>query len=399
MITSKFNKSKIVLDDAQQDMLAGKEGDTVAKCLKTMVDIGEMMGAMKMVPISFGHITGTFAMSSFHGYYELLDRLVDAGCKVKVPTTTNPHPGREFSHENRSFFRPQIHHEECMRRLGVIQNYSCVAYYDENTPPVGAIGGCGESSVVVYMNSMLGARTNIWGVLTDFYQSISGYTPLFGLLLDENRGGQVLFDLSKLKDPDPDALGLYVGQKTIDRIPVLTHHPFDKWQMKHLLSAANSSGAARLVHVEGITPEAPDLQTAFQGQQPLETFQVTQADLDSMRAPKEVLDQTDVVVFGCPQMTAHEALKLAPGFIGKVVKKRTIFSMVPLELERLKKFPEYEQLQLAGVEFVPACPLTYLTMRNDGLKNVLTDSGKLHYYLSGAQFGTTDDCFRLANGE
>jgi hypothetical protein len=51
--------------------------------------------------------------------------------------------------------------------------------------------------------------------------------------------------------------------------------------------------------------------------------------------------------------------------------------MAPLELERLKEFDEYEQF--AGVEFVPACPLTYLTIHNDGLENMLADSGKLHY--------------------
>jgi predicted aconitase len=89
-------------------------------------------------------------------------------------------------------------------------------------------------------------------------------------------------------------------------------------------------------------------------------------------------------------------LQIAPAFVGKQLKKRTLFSMVPMELERLKAYDEYEQLQLAGVEFVPACPLTYLTVRNDNLKNVLTDSGKLHYYLSGAQFANTQDCLREA---
>lgn len=396
MYTSTYKKSEIKLDEDQKAILAGEQGDMVAKCLKTMIHIGETLGAPRMVPISFGHITGTFAFSTFHGYYELLDKLVDAGCKVKVPTTCNPHAGREFSFINRGFLRPQVHHEECLRKLGVTMNWSCVAYYDENTPPLGAIGGCGESSVVVYMNSMLGVRTNIWGVLTDFYQSISGYTPEFGLLLDENRIGTVLFDISELKDPDPDALGLYVGFKAVDRLPVLTHYPFDKYQMKHLLSAANSSGAARLVHVEGVTPEAPDIRTALGGKEPVEVFKVTQADLDSMRASQDVIDDTEVVVFGCPQMTAHEALQIAPAFEGKAIKKRTLFSMVPLELERLKEFPEYEQLQIAGVEFVPACPLVYLTVRDGDLKNVLTDSGKLHYYLAGAQFGTTEDCLRQA---
>jgi hypothetical protein len=38
-------------------------------------------------------------------------------------------------------------------------------------------------------------------------------------------------------------------------------------------------------------------------------------------------------------------------------------------------------------------------MRNDGLKNVLTDSGKLHYYLSGAQFADAKDCYQISTGE
>ncbi|MEL6766159.1 MAG: aconitase X catalytic domain-containing protein [Pseudomonadota bacterium] len=396
MFVSDYKKSTIALTDEQRDILAGHQGEMVAKCLQTMIDIGETMGATCMVPITFGHITGTFALSSFHGYYELLDRLVDAGCKVKVPTTTNPHPGREFSFRNRRLYRPQIHHEHCLRKLGVIQNYSCAAYYEENMPPLGAIGGCGESSVVVYMNSVFGARTNIWGVLTDFYQSISGFTPEFGLLLDENRFGTVLFDVSDLKDPDPDALGLYVGKMAVDRTPVITHHPFDKYELKHLLSATNSSGACRIVHVEGVTPEAPDLKTALGGKEPVETFKVTQADLDGMRASREVQDQTDVIVYGCPQLTLHEVLEMAPSFIGKFVEKRTIFSMMPRDFELLKRYDEYEQLQLAGVEFVPACPLTYLTSRDATLKNVLTDSGKLHYYLAGAQFATLDDTLRVA---
>ncbi|MBC7002763.1 aconitase X catalytic domain-containing protein [Photobacterium sp. BZF1] len=396
MYKSNYKKSVIKLNDEQQDILAGKQGKMVAKCFQTMLDIGETMGATRMVPTTFGHITGTFALAPFTGYYELLDKLVEEGCRVKVPTTTNPHPGREFSFLNRSLYRPQIHHEECMSKLGVIQNYSCAAYFEENMPEFGSIGACGESSVVVYMNSVFGARTNIWGVLTDFYQSISGYTPEFGLLLDENRVGEVLFDISSLNNPDPDALGLFVGKRAVDRTPVITHHDFDKYQLKHLLSAANSTGAARLVHIEGVTPEAPDLKTVFDGHQPKEIIKVTQSDLDAMRSTKQVLDKTDVIVYGCPQMTLKEVLDLAPNFIGKFVKKRTLFSMMPRDFELLKHYPQYEQLQLAGIEIVPACPLTYLTAREKSLQNVLTDSGKLHYYLAGAEFASTEDTLRVA---
>ena len=389
--------TKIALTDQQQDMLNGKQGKEMAMALQTLVEMGRHLGATKLVPVTRCHITGSFAISAFRGYYELLDRLVSAGLRVKVPTSCNPHPGRTFSTQNRQLYKGDDHHTECFKKLGIIQNWSCVSYYSENVPEFGDICGFGESSVVVMTNSMIGSRSNIWGVFLDFCQAVTGFTPYFGLLLDENRYGQMLFDISGIKKMDCDALGLFVGKTAVEKIPVLTHYPFDKFQLKHVLPAMGSAGAVRMAHIEGLTPEAPDLKTALGGKEPVKTVKVTQADIDAFRAPEKLVEDCGAVVFGCPQTTFEEATELGKYFVGKRVKVRTLICMTPLDLTRLKQYEIYEQMLDAGVEFTGMCPLVGLTVRlKKEYKNIITSSGKLHWYNEGAQYGTEEDCLRHA---
>ena len=385
------------LTDEQQDMLNGKQGKEMGMALRTLIEMGKHLGATKLVPVTRCHITGSFAISAFKGYYELLDRMVAAGLRVKVPTTCNPHPGKSFATQNRQQFKGDAHHQECFKKLGVIQNWSCISYYNENVPEFGDICGFGESSVVVMTNSMIGSRSNIWGVFMDFCQAVTGFTPYFGLLLDENRFAQMVFDISGIKKMDCDALGLFVGKTAVDKTPVLTHYPFDKFQLKHLFPAMASAGGVRVAHVEGLTPEAPDLATALGGKQPIKTVKVTQKDIDAFRAPQKVVKDCGMVVFGCPQTTFEEATELGKYFVGKTVKVRTLICMPPLDLTRFKQYEIYEDMLDAGVEFWPMCPLTALTVRvKKEYKNILTCTGKLHWYCEGAQYGTEEDCLRHA---
>ena len=85
----------------QRAILAGSEGDVMARCMRTLVEYGKAFDAPRLVPIKSAHLTGSFKIASFKGYYELLQRIVDAGLRVSVPTTLNPHPGYEFAPQNR----------------------------------------------------------------------------------------------------------------------------------------------------------------------------------------------------------------------------------------------------------------------------------------------------------
>ena len=54
----------MILTQAQQDMLDGKKGETLAKVMKTLVAYGNVYGAERMVPVTseYGHTVISFGL-------------------------------------------------------------------------------------------------------------------------------------------------------------------------------------------------------------------------------------------------------------------------------------------------------------------------------------------------
>ncbi len=383
------------LTDQQQAIAAGDEGAALGLCLQSLVRYGEAFDARRLVPIKSAHLTGSFRIFFYSAYYELVERLVREGVKFRVPTTLNPHPGYDFSLPNRVVFHGQKRHEQHLEALGVIPNYSCVCYHYQNVPHFGDILGWAESSAVIWANSVAGARTNRNSIMMDICQAVTGLTPEFGYLLDENRRGQLLVKLD-IERMDAAALGYLIGKIAVDRVPVLVHHPFNQNELKNMGAAMASSGGVTLFHVVGLTPEAPTLDAVF-ADEPAQTVTVTQKDLDELSADAEVQAESAIVVFGCPQMTLEEAEEIGRHFVGKTVRKRVLFHMVPEAYEAFSRTPLYRDVTRAGVEVWQHCPLAGLTLRiGVGRHQVLTPSGKLYYYLAGTKYGTLDEVLRVA---
>lgn len=382
------------LTEEQRAFREGDAGPELQLATETLIRYGKAFGAERLVPIVSAHFAGSFAISTYSGYYELLDRLVAANVRVRVPTTVNPHPGHNYSLPNRLLvFRHQAHHERQLERLGVTLNFSCVCYHDANVPKFGDILGWAESSAIIYANSVIGARTNRHSIMIDACMAVTGWTPDFGLLQDEHRRGDVLVKLD-VDEMDACAVGYLVGSRVVDGIPVLTHHPFDVTELKNMGAAMAASGGVGLFHVVGLTPEASTLDTVFD-REPQETISITQKDLDELRLERSKQAEAGLVVFGCPQMTLEEVQEIGAHFVGKKVKRRTSFHIVPSALAQLRELPLYDQLIEAGVELYPHCPLAGLSVRIGGGR-VLTPSGKLHYYLQDADYGNVDDALRVA---
>lgn len=381
------------LTSEQRATLAGDEGELMAKALRTLVRYGEAFGARRLVPITSAHLAGSFRIFFFHGYYALLTQMVEAGLRVKVPTTLNPRPGVEVAPQNRLVFRGQKWHEEQLIRLGVTPNFSCVCYVSDNVPSFGDILGWAESSAIIYANSVIGARSNRNGIMVDVCQAVTGLAPEFGFLLDENRKGQVRVHLD-VERMDANALGHLLGEICVDRTPVLDHYPFDRIELKNMGAAMASSGGVTLFHVLGLTPEAPNESAVFD-RDPEETVTITQRDLDGLRDRRELQRNARMIAFGCPQMTFEEAMEIGRHFKGKRVQKPTSFHVMPTAFERFRETETYRDVLRAGVEVHQHCPLAGFSLRI-GIRgtNVLTNSGKLKYYLAGTQYGDLHDVLR-----
>ena len=147
----------------------------------------------------------------------------------------------------------------------------------------------------------------------------------------------------------------------------------------------------------GLTPEAPDLETAFQGRKPEETVTITQDDLRTVCSRAEKQEDAAIIAFGCPQMTLEEATEIGRHFVGKKIRKQVLFHLVPASAEAFAQTDLYQDVLNAGVEIHQHCPLAGLSLRiGIGKKNVLTPSGKLYYYLEGTEYGNVDDVLRAA---
>lgn len=375
------------LDPRQDSFLAGEHGESMARAMRTLVAYGKAFSADEMIPISSAHLAGTFGIRSFSAYLHILDLLVRDGVKVRVPTTVNPRPGQKINLVNRFVFAKQNRLEDLLSAVGVTSNYSCVCYEEANVPALGDAVAWAESSAVVYANSVLGARTNRNSLLIDLCSAVTGVTPRFGYLLDANRRGRVLVKLD-IKRMDASALGFLIGRKIVDLVPVIEHYPFNRIELKNMGGAMAASGAVALFHVEGVTPESPDLKSVFDNE-PERTLTITQKDLDDLRSPGS--EKPTSVVFGCPQMTYEEAEETAGRFIGRKVTCPTWFCMIPEAAARFERSEAGGRVRAAGVRISSFCPLAAFSVRL-GNKRVLTSSGKLYYYLQGTEYGTVEDC-------
>jgi predicted aconitase len=180
----------------------------------------------------------------------------------------------------------------------------------------------------VFFNSVLGARTNRGGQLARL-AALVGRTPELGYLRDESRAGthrvSIALEREHLRHPaDWSLLGSVIGKIVQSHVPVLEGLPRDLCTREHLLAlgaALATSGSVTLFHIPGVTPEAPDLETAFRGRKLPGPIAVGARDLAAARAqltppsPREI----DFVTLGCPHHDLAQIERVAAALDGQRV--------------------------------------------------------------------------------
>jgi len=389
----------------------GTPGDRMA--MEIVVEAARMLGAADLVAISSSHIDGCL----YHGDSGALfcEKLVEKQARVKVPTSTNvgalnllqPDQCRLPPAERKMAFRLMVAHE----RLGCRPSWTCAPYQAGSRPAFGDQIAWGESNAVAFANTVLGARTNRYGDFLDIACAISGRAPNYGLHLPEHRRGRLLFDISRLpqnmrtKDPFYPVLGALVGRAGGDAIPVingLNHKPSDD-QLKALCAAAASTGAAALIHIVGVTPEAPDVTSAMQGAPPEETIHVTPEMIAEAYASLSLAADgpIDSVALGSPHFSAAECrqvLKLAGGQGFRVPFYICIGRHTLADLEADSAAAD---LRENGVEFVvdTCVVVTPILPPTPGV--MMTNSAKFAHYATGNTghlpiFASLEDCVASA---
>jgi len=139
------------LTQEEQDILAGKQGETLAKVMKTLVLYGEAFGAAEFVPVQGkGHLVTSFGISMLTPVFAIMDELIEAGLKAEGSFTADPRPidygnvpcsPLEKLLFGKLIYGKQKDYEAQLEKLGLKseKSFTCTCYLDEvgNQPAYG----------------------------------------------------------------------------------------------------------------------------------------------------------------------------------------------------------------------------------------------------------------------
>ncbi len=416
----------------EKAILEGKEGQTKAKIMKTLVEFGDVFGAEKFVPVSTnGHLVTSFGIGLLKPVYRIMDEIIDAGLKTPYPFTVDPRP---IDYQNvkcgplnklifsKIMYSKQKHYEEQLKKIGLKdeKSFTCTCYLKEvgNTPKYGDVLSWAESSAVVFANSVLGARCNRNSGMLDIFGSLVGRVPKFGLLTDEGRKATWIIEVKTKKLPEAQILGSAIGMKVMEAVPYVKG--LDKFlgteltddvvsYLKDFGAATASNGAVGLYHIENLTPEAKKLGDKIIAEK-TKKYVIDDKELERVYNSYPIMwknkDAKPKLCFiGCPHLTYTQLIswskRLEEGFkkSGKTkVALRTIMTSSPNVLDEFKKTEEYKKLLAYGVKFSSICPLMYTNNPIAGGKPIITNSNKLRTY-SKSRYYKDEDIIKIICGE
>ncbi len=394
------------LTDEEKRMLNGEYGETVRKCMKALVTLGDIYGAEKMIKIHNVHSPGVSYRVAGDAGLNYVKEASEQAC-FKVYTTLNTIGIDSENWEKvgfpREFSEKQLELSAAYHKMGAIATNTCTPYLAGNIPLAGEHVAWGESSAIVFVNSVIGARTNREGGPSALAAAVTGRVPAYGYHLTENRRGKYLIQVEMDLETDRDfaVLGYYVGQIVSKEVPVfegIKKRPSLE-NLKALGAALASSGAVALYHIIGITPEAPTADAVI-GK--VETFKFGPDEYRQVTNKFNYSGEVDFVVFGCPHTSIQEVRRIAALLDGKKVKS-DVWVCTSRQIKHLADKMGYTSvIEKAGAEIIcDTCPVLCPTLVDRGYRNLLTNSGKLAHYAPGlwnVQTGLIqmEDCIKAA---
>jgi predicted aconitase len=409
------------LTDDEKRILDGSEGPARAAAMALLVRYGTVLGAERLVETNnvCGGAVGTLPNrrnvlppdADMDAVYSLMN--LDSDTRFEIPpvkaNTWKLIEAMDPDHWEAQGVSAATHalverNAAFCNRVGINRCNTCTPYQVGNVPVFGEHCAWMESSAVVYVNSLLGARTNVEGAQSTAAASLVGRIPYWGLHLPENRHATHHVEVEIPVDDMMDwgLLGYWVGEQVQEAIPVLTglDRPGELRKFKHFGAAAATSGAVEMYHVPGRTPEAPTFEAATGGRTPEAVLRYGQAErrqayqnLNSATDP-----DIDFIMLGCPHNSLDQLRLLARLLDGRKVSTNTdLWIFTPNAIRTVARSMGYEAIieRAGGKLMSDSCPALSRVSPGD-VKVVATDSAKQAHYLPGTLgyqvwFGRVED--------
>ena len=309
------------LNDEEQDIVAGKAGPVAQQALRHQIQVGEFFGAADFVAVTQAHImadTESLGEAGV-GWLESLAASREGRRRVRIPTITDPR-GTDFA--NAAFLghtKTMLTLEEraiaAFVKLGVMMTDTCINYQTVQPATRNEHVAFGDTGVVIYSNSVCGARSNFEGGPSALAAGLTARTPRYGFHLPAQRQAtlQIRVEQTPATLNEWGALGGVIGRLAGNYWAVPVIEGLDcapgSDQLKHFGAAMASFGSTALFHLVGLTPEASRLSDVASDALP--KHRVGRAEFEALQKSYRRDGAIDVVVFSAPQLSLLELRDLA----------------------------------------------------------------------------------------
>ncbi len=403
------------LNEACRAMLDGGRGPAVKFAMELVVRAARVMGATKLVPVTFAHIDACFYAGQAH--VDFARFMLDGGASFAVPAWTNNGlvslADETVRDADTDMARGAKELMLLYKELGCKPVWTCAPYQLPGRPRLGDHIVVGESNAVSFYNAVIGARTNKYGDYLDVACAVTGYAPFAGLHTDDGRKATLLIDTSaipadlKRQDIYFHLLGTVMGERAGHAVPAIDDiaPDTDEDALKAISAAAAAAGGVEHWHGIGRTPEAPDLASIAVDCNQLRVETITLDDLSLAR--QQLTSATDgpvsMVALGTPHFSFTEFAALVPLLAGRKVRNGVKLSISTSRHVRdlIVEKGWLAELERAGADImVDTC--SYFSPAVRGCKGrVMTNAAKWAWYAPGQLgvqvcFGSLQECAETA---
>lgn len=414
------------LSDADELMFDGgsdEGGDcnkAQALAMRIIVRTASIMEAKDLMSITKAHVDG-----AHFGPASVLfgKRLRDLGGKFAVPTTVNAltidqQRWRDLGVDV-TFGTESDELAQAFLDMGAQMSFTCAPYQLDSAPKLGDQVAFGESNVVCYANSILGARTAKYPNMLEALIALTGRAPRAGIHLSENRVPSILISVpplhqlggTALDDSFWPLLGYTIGAKAGSHIPLITGletitPPPSRDDLKAFSAAFATSAGAPMFHILGITPEA-----ALHNHRVFDTrhsIAISWRDLEATWTsfnPSYHSRDIDLISLGTPHFSLRELKNLALLCTGRLKQPHTsvIVTTSRAQHSLATQAGYIAQLERFGVQVLTDtcwCFIREPVIEQD-VRIIMTNSGKYAHYgpgLTGREFvfGGVRECVEAA---
>ncbi len=369
------------LSKKEERILEGEEGEAARLAMRTIVKVGEALGASRLVEIEHAHVSGVSYLNIGDPGLEFIEHLANLDARIRVFGTINPlsfdlDSPHEFNITVEEYEK-QLRIINALKKMGFNPTFTCTPYYIRK-PSLGEHLAWGESSAVAYVNIVYGARTNKEGGPIALLSAIIGRIYYSGLHLTENRIPRVYFKTTFNTSNTVEAglLGYIIGKLSKGRTAYLENNI--QWKeswVKAYAAAIGTTSDNPLTIIENVSPET----NLFNKEYIEDKITITREDLEE--AYNELVDnssQEQVVFFGCPHLGLEELRELVlttKGYDKPVIVSTSRYIYAKAVEENLVK-----KLEEKGIKIIKdTCPIVSRLFKPN--TTVKTNSTKASFYL------------------